>query len=272
MAERRLLRRARAVPGDQRADARPAAARRRRRTRKQAAFIVAADLLALTLLVPPGEFGRRHRRRQHAALRHADGRRRPACRLPGLPRRVQALDARPAGRRQRRRPRRAGLPAGAADARAAHPAREGHLQHLHRAGAAGGGRQHVRGLPRARRACKRIAQRVAQLHRDPGARACADSAATVLNASAFDTLAVETGADDRRGAASARGRRRQPAPRVRRHHVGIALDETTTRDDIDALWSLFAPAGRAAAATSAPFENGIDAADPAGAAPHAAPS
>ena len=38
------------------------------------------------------------------------------------------------------------LSARAADARAAHPAREGDLEHLHRAGAAGGHRLHVRGL------------------------------------------------------------------------------------------------------------------------------
>ena len=38
--------------------------------------------------------GRRHRGRHDAALRHADGLRRPACGLPGLPRRVQALAAR----------------------------------------------------------------------------------------------------------------------------------------------------------------------------------
>ena len=42
------------------------------------------------------------------------------------------------------------LPHGAADARAAHPPREGDEQHLHRAGAARGDGQHVRRLPRAR--------------------------------------------------------------------------------------------------------------------------
>jgi glycine dehydrogenase len=83
----------------------PAAVRdwRRRATAhaKQAAFIVAADLLALTLLRPAN--GRRHRGRQHPALRHAHGRGRPARRLHGLPRRIQALHARPPGGRQRGR-------------------------------------------------------------------------------------------------------------------------------------------------------------------------
>ena len=46
----------------------------------------------------------------------------------------------------------AGLSAGAADARAAYPPRKGDLQHLHRAGAAGGDRLDVRGLSRPRRA------------------------------------------------------------------------------------------------------------------------
>ena len=63
---------------------------------------------------------------------------------------LQARAAGPAGRRVGRRARPAGLPARAADARAAHSPREGDLQHLHRAGAAGGHRLDVRGLSWAR--------------------------------------------------------------------------------------------------------------------------
>ena len=112
--------------------------------------------------------GRRHRGRHHAALRHAHGRGRPARRLHGLPRRVQTLAARPPGRRERGRARQPHLPPRAADARAAHPPREGHVQHLHGAGAAGRGGQHVRRVPRpggpeAHRAAR------GRLHRRAGA-------------------------------------------------------------------------------------------------------
>ena len=60
---------------------------------------VAADLLALTLLMPPGRAGRRHRGRQHAAVRRADGLRRPARGLHVGPRRAAPAAARPPGRR-----------------------------------------------------------------------------------------------------------------------------------------------------------------------------
>ena len=47
-------------------------------------------------------------------------------------------------------PRPARLPLGAPDPRAAHPPREGDVQHLHRTGPPCGGRRHVRGVPRCR--------------------------------------------------------------------------------------------------------------------------
>ena len=68
----------------------------------------------------------------------------------------------PSGRRVGRRRRAARAAPRAADARAAHPPREGHQQHLHRAGAARQHRRHVRRVPRPRRPAR---------HRRAGARA-----------------------------------------------------------------------------------------------------
>jgi hypothetical protein len=86
---------------------------------------------------PPGELGCRRRARHHAALRRAAGLRRartpPTCRWG---QKLAAPAPRPAGRGvgRRRRPTRLRL---ALQTRgAAHPPREGHVEHLHRAGAA----------------------------------------------------------------------------------------------------------------------------------------
>ena len=95
---------------------------------------------------------RRYRHRLGAALWRADGLWRPACGLYVGARCAEALAARPHRRPVGGFARGAGLSAGAADPRAAYPPRKGHLQHLHRAGAAGGDRLDVRGLSRPRRA------------------------------------------------------------------------------------------------------------------------
>ena len=136
-----LVRRAGAVPRRVRPDPRPARGDRGRPTSGAALAVVAADLLALTLLESPGHARRRRRGRLLPALRRAAVLRRSARRLHGGARRAGAAPARSAGRRLGRLGRAPGLPALAADPRAAHPPRPGDLQHLHRAGAAGRGRR-----------------------------------------------------------------------------------------------------------------------------------
>ncbi|MHC2668734.1 hypothetical protein ACVI1J_000897 [Bradyrhizobium diazoefficiens] len=92
----------------------------------------------------------RHRHRFGAALRRADGIRRTARGLHGGARCAEALAARSHRRSLRGFARDAGLSPRAADPRAAHPPREGDLQHLHRAGAARRDRRDVCGLSRPR--------------------------------------------------------------------------------------------------------------------------
>ena len=167
--------------------------------------VVAADLLALTLLVAAGRMGRRRRRRLGAALRRADGLRRPACGLPRDARRLQALDARPARRRDRRRQRRTGVPPRAADARAAHPAREGDVEHLHGAGAAGGdGRACTRSttVPPASTAIARRVHRLTAILK-AGLERLGHGVPT---AQFFDTIVVATGDAHRRGSPHAASR------------------------------------------------------------------
>ena len=65
-------------PGVERRRARLSRARRARVHARGGLVVVAADLLALTLLDAAGRMGRGRRRRQHAALRRADGLRRSA--------------------------------------------------------------------------------------------------------------------------------------------------------------------------------------------------
>jgi glycine dehydrogenase len=100
----------------------------------------------------------------------------------------------------------------------------------------------------------RIALRVASLTAIL-ARGLQDMGYPLANASAFDTLTVQTATATAAIAAKAR------AARVNLRLVsdtclGISLDETTTRADVEQLWGFFAKAGQTVPRVAA-FENGI---------------
>ena len=84
---------------------------------------------------PAGRLRRRHRRRRGPDARQPAGLRRPELRLLRRQAGLHPPDAGPDRGRDDRRRRPPRLRAHAADARAAHPPREGDAQHLHRAGA-----------------------------------------------------------------------------------------------------------------------------------------
>ncbi|MDB5892559.1 MAG: hypothetical protein JWQ88_90, partial [Rhodoferax sp.] len=89
---------------------------------------------------------------------------------------------------------------------------------------------------------KRIAERVASFTAIL-ARGLQQMGYDITNAHAFDSITVKTG--DSTNAIAAKARQSTANLRCRlNNHVGISLDETTTREDIEMLWSFFVKPGK----------------------------
>jgi glycine dehydrogenase len=79
---------------------------------------------------------------------------------------------------------------------------------------------------------------------------------TISNAGAFDSVTVKTGEASK--AIAERARLSGCNLRFRlKHHLGVSLDETTSRSDIELLWSFFALDGQSLPVVSA-FEDGVE--------------
>ena len=227
-----------------------AGARRRRARGRRHGPAVARDRRAARR----GRRGRR--RRQRAAVRRAARVRRTARGVLRDARAIRAAGARPHHRRLGRRRGPPRLPHGAADARAAHPAREGDVEHLHGAGAA---RQHggvLRRVSRARRPARTSPRACTIRRRRLAAAVEPRSAGAQTNAAYFDTLRLEGDADRGRAAARRPPRRAASTSATRRPDVvQISLNETVSEADLADIVAAFGDAGgrpRHAAAASAP--------------------
>jgi len=228
---------------------------------KQAAFIVAADLLALTLLVPPGEFDadivvgttQRFGMPMGAGGPHAAY---MACRdeyKRSLPGRLVGVSVDAHGNPAYRL---------ALQTREQHIRREKATSNICTAQVLPAVVASMYAVYHGPQGLKRIAQRVAS-YTAVLARGLQQLGWTLTSDSAFDTLTVKAG--DQATAIMAKALSKGANLRLSwGEYVSMSLDETTTREDIALLWSVFAKDAQALQH----LRKGRGAADPGRAATH----